>query len=280
MTATDTSRISVSAHYTGMVWLRHGLSARAFATPMGRITYAALTPINALLKRLAGANIDVFLLQRHQVIDAQLSELIEQHGVTQVVELAAGLSPRGFRLCQRYPNLRYIETDLPAMAERKQALLQQLESCEQHQVRSCNILHSEGEDSIEAILASLDASQPTIVISEGLVNYFPLAQIRSVWARIAQGLQRFPQGHYVTDLYPDLVEHPSYRYVKLAQRLVGFFTRGDWPLHYRSSAAIEQGFNEDGFSQVQVIDPADCYGKIAIPQVDTPTMVRIIRAKA
>ncbi|ASP40727.1 polyketide biosynthesis methyltransferase [Bacterioplanes sanyensis] len=276
----DTSRISISAHYTGMVWLRHGLSAPAFATTMGRLSYATLAPINWLLTRLAGANIDIFLLQRHKVLDAQLRELIEHHGVTQVVELAAGLSPRGYRLYRQYPQLTYIESDLPAMAQRKSKLLERLTSNAKHSMRPCNILEQQGPDSIEALLEQLDKQQPTVVISEGLVNYFALEQIRPVWARIASALSAFPAGYYVTDLYPDLVEHPSYRYVKLAQKLVGFFTRGQWPLHYRSNDAIAAGFEQDGFTKVSVIDPADCYGKVDIPRVKTPTMVRIIKAKA
>lgn len=277
---TDTSRISISAHYTGAVWLRHGLSAPAFSTAIGRLAYAGLSPVNALLKGLAGANIDVFLLQRHLLIDAQLQQLIEQQGVCQVIELAAGLSPRGYRLCQRYPQLSYIETDLPAMAQRKQILLHKLQAPKRHQVRSCNILHSQGSDSIEAIVADMDRSQPLVIISEGLVNYFQLSQIRVVWQRIAALLGEFPQGYYLTDLYLDLVEHPSYRYVKMAQKLVGFFTRGDWPLHYRSHDEIIQGFSNDGFASVEVIDPADCYDQLDIPRVNTPTMVRIIKAQA
>ena len=114
--STDTSRISVSAHYTGYIWYKHGLSARGFATQAGRFANATLAPVNALLRVLAGADIDIFLLQRHSVIDHQVKELIEQEGVTQIVELACGLSPRGYRLKKAYPQLRYIEGDLPAMA--------------------------------------------------------------------------------------------------------------------------------------------------------------------
>ena len=276
--STDTSRISISAHYTGYVWYKHGLSAPGFATGMGRIANIALTPINGFLRLVAGANIDVFLLQRHSVIDHQVETLIEQQGVEQVLELAAGLSPRGYRLKQKYPQLHYIEGDLPGMAARKKALLEKIGMQPNHQVFPCNILEKDGEQSIKALLSKLDPNKKTLIVTEGLVNYFDLETIKGVWAQMAAGLKQFPQGYYVTDLYPDFVHHPSYKYVQFAQKLVGFFTRGQWPLHYRSDDAIKAGFQQDGFRQVEVHDPAEFYGKLNLPEVKTQTLVRIIRA--
>lgn len=277
---TDTSRISISAHYTGYVWYKHGLSAPPFATRTGRIANATLTPVNAFLRRVAGADIDVFLLQRHSVIDYQLEQLIQEEGVEQVLELACGLSPRGYRLKQKYPQLHYIEGDLPSMAQRKHKLLRTLgvgaES--HHQVLACNILEQHGSQSIQSLLQQFDPAKKTAIVTEGLVNYFDLNTIKQVWATMAQGLKQFPQGYYVTDLYPDFVEHPSYRYVQLAQKLVGFFTRGQWPLHYRSDSAIQQGFQQDGFAQVEVHDPASFYQTLNMPRAKTQTLVRIIRA--
>lgn len=278
--ATDTSRISISAHYTGYIWYKHGLSAPGFATSAGRVANALLTPVNAFLRLVAGANIDIFLLQRHSVIDHQVETLITEHGVEQIVELASGLSPRGYRLKQKYPQLHYIEADLPGMAARKKALLDKIGCQENHQVFPCNILESDGDQSIKALLGRLDPNKKTLIVTEGLVNYFDLATIKSVWAQMATGLKGFPEGYYVTDLYPDFVEHPSYKYVQFAQKLVGFFTRGQWPLHYRSDDAIQQGFKQDGFRHVAVHDPAEFYGKLNLPEVKTQTLVRIISAQA
>lgn len=274
--STDTSRISISAHYTGYVWYKHGLSAPGFATGMGRIANAALTPVNVFLRLVAGADIDIFLLQRHSVIDHQVETLIQEQGVEQILELASGLSPRGYRLKQKYPQLNYIEGDLPGMAERKKTLLNNIGSQPNHRVLPCNILEKSGEQSIKALLSQLDPNKKTVIVTEGLVNYFDLATIKTVWSQMAEGLKQFPKGYYVTDLYPDFVHHPSYKYVQLAQKLVGFFTRGQWPLHYRSDDAIKAGFQQDGFQQVTVHDPAEFYGKLNLPEVKTQTLVRII----
>jgi hypothetical protein len=67
--------------------------------------------------------------------------------------------------------------------------------------------------------------------------------------------------------------------VKFAQKLVGLFTRGQWPLHYPSDSAIKNGFQEDGFDAVEVHDPAAFYGKLShLPEVKIQTLVRIIKA--
>lgn len=280
MNTEDTSRISISAHYTGYVWYKNGLSSSQFVTPMGRLANTLIAPMNRVMKTIAGAHMDTFLLQRHLLLDLLLKRLIEEQGVEQVVELACGLSPRGYRLSQRYPHISYLETDLPGMAKRKAELLQGLNRPARHGVRSCNILAEQGDESLTTLLAQLDPQKKTVVLSEGLVNYFELVTIRQVWARLVAALQPFPAGYYLTDLYPDLIEHPNYKYVKLTSKLVGRLTGGDWPLHYRNDQAIQEGFLQDGFSDVKVEDPANYYQQLGLPKLKQATLVRIIQAKA
>ena len=112
----SSAHISPSAHYTGYVWYRHSLADPAFVTAFGRFVHKLLWPVTWGARVGFGLDIEAFLLQRHLQIDAQLTEAIEQQGVRQVVEIACGLSPRGRRFCSRYPQLQYLEADLPAMA--------------------------------------------------------------------------------------------------------------------------------------------------------------------
>lgn len=279
-TSTDTSRISISAHYTGYVWYKNGLSDSRFVTPMGFAANILFTPANAILKGLSGSHIDTFLLQRHLMLDHLLCHLIENEGVEQVVEFATGLSPRGFRISEKYPQISYLETDLPDMAARKAVLLNKLDRPVRHGIRSCNILDAQGPDSIHNVLKGLDPHKKTVVISEGLVNYFSLPVIREVWSRLAKSLKAFPDAYYLTDLYPNLTEHPSYRYVKIAQKLVGTLTRGDWPLHYNNNEEIKEGFLQDGFNKVNVFDPTSFREKLKLPLDAKESLVRVIQAKA
>ena len=123
--ATNSSvRISPTAHYTGYTWLQHGLSHPAFATPTGRFLYRALTPANNAMAAAGQGTLDGFLLARHHLIDALLERAIAAGQVSQVIEVACGLSPRGYRFARRHGDkITYIEADLPAMAAKKRELL-------------------------------------------------------------------------------------------------------------------------------------------------------------
>jgi O-methyltransferase involved in polyketide biosynthesis len=73
-------------------------SRTAFATKQGFAFYQLLRPIEVLAKRFIGSDIKTTLLQRHQLIDRELTKLIQQHPDLQILELACGLSPRGWRI--------------------------------------------------------------------------------------------------------------------------------------------------------------------------------------
>ncbi len=276
----DTSRISISALYTGHVWFRHGLSLPELYSFKGKLSYGALAPVNALIRAVAGADIETFLLERHLIIDELLSRAIEQQGVCQVIEIAAGMSPRGACFMRKYgDSLRYIEADLPDMAARKRRYLSQHDLLsDRHQVAECNILAQEGADSLSALFSNLDTSKPVLVITEGLVNYFELPVITDFWKRLADNLVTFPKGIYLTEIYPDLQEHPLYRWVQFAQKVVGLLTRGGYPLHYRNDQDIEAGFSDCGFADIKVHNPASYYDSLPLKRLEMPSAVRIVEA--
>ncbi|MFI7866923.1 class I SAM-dependent methyltransferase [Ectopseudomonas khazarica] len=276
----SSAHISPSAHYTGYVWYRHRLADPAFVTPFGRFVHKLLWPVTWGARAGFGLDIEAFLLQRHLQIDAQLTEAIERRGVRQVVEIACGLSPRGRRFCSRYPELQYLEADLPAMAARKRLLLHGEGWLDgRHQVRAVDILAERGNQSLASLLASLDRSQPVVVITEGLVNYFPLELIEGFWSRLATGLSDFPEATYLTELYPDLREHPRYRQLRWGVELIGRLTRGSYPLHYCDHAEIVTGFQRCGFARVQVLDPSADAGSLGLPAARLPGLVRVIQAQ-
>ncbi len=172
--------ISPTAHYTGYVWARNGLSHPEFETIEGRVLFETLRPamtVNALLGR---GTLESYLLARHRAIDALLKAAIEEHGIRQVIEVAAGLSPRGWRFKQRYgAELTYIEADLPGMAERKRRALERVGSLgEQHRVRELDALSESGPNSLPAAAAELDPERGLVIITEGLLG-LPLHQRRA-----------------------------------------------------------------------------------------------------
>src|SRR5690606_18281810 len=104
--------ISFTAHYTGYIWYQMGISHPALATAKGKTLAALVHPIESWAEKYVGGSMRTTLKQRHSILDSHLKELIEQHPNLQVLEIACGLSPRGWWFRQHYQNITYRELDL------------------------------------------------------------------------------------------------------------------------------------------------------------------------
>ena len=106
--------VSPTAHYTGYVWARNGLSPPEFETIEGRVLFESLRPIMTVNSILGRGSLEQYLLARHRSIDLLLERAIEEHGVSQVLEIAAGLSARGWRFTARH--LRLVAAECAGMS--------------------------------------------------------------------------------------------------------------------------------------------------------------------
>lgn len=280
----DSSGISFTAFYTGEVWRRHGLSAPFLSQPQGRALYLAGRPFELASKLAFGTNNEMLLLQRHRILDHLLEKAIQEEGVTQVVEIACGLSPRGTLMMQRFASkgLVYLEADLPGMAARKRALLAQAGvSDHRHRVIDLDILKQGVEESLESVFArELDPARKTVVITEGLINYFDYQTIHGFWTRLAQALKPFPLGIYLTDLYPNFRWHPGVRLANAFKGGLAVATRSRVTLHFESEKAVLAGFGDAGFRSTRVHLPESWYGVLDIPVSRIPSMVRVVESRA
>src|SRR5919109_4529943 len=75
--------ISPTAHYTGYVWARNGLSHPELSTMEGRIMFDSLQPVMLASRGLGAAALESYLLARHRAIDARLERAIEAGEVGQ-----------------------------------------------------------------------------------------------------------------------------------------------------------------------------------------------------
>ncbi|PTQ90405.1 class I SAM-dependent methyltransferase [Agitococcus lubricus] len=253
----DTSSISFTAHYTGYVWYKNRLSHQAFATKQGFAYYQLLKPIEVLAKGVIGSDIKTTLLQRHQLLDRELTQLIHQHPDLQVLELACGLSPRGWRINKKYPYIHYVEADLQGMAEQKHQLLNKLSAINPtHKVSVCNILVQDNPDSLESLLQrEFNPNKPLVVITEGLVNYFKLDDIMPFWSRLAQALKAFPAGFYLTDVYPKVTQHRFYHWIQFANKTLKVSSRSSFSMHFEQTDEAALCFKACGFQQTTVFNP-------------------------
>ena len=231
--------------------------------------------------KIVGTNIRQSLLQRHFLIDHLIENAIRDEGVTQVLEIACGLSPRGWRFTSRFPQLKYVEADLPDMALDKAALLQKQGSLsDRHKVVTCNIL-VDGPDSLENVIArEFDTTKPLLVVTEGLVNYFDLETISGFWARLQTQLEKFPAGIYLTDNYPLLEDHPFRKLMKFMGNLLAVASRSNVRWHFNSDAKMEAHFRGIGFAAAKAHSPVDYYDSLAIPRTRSVPMVRILDARS
>src|SRR5882757_6281846 len=158
MEPTASERISPTAYATGYFWYRHGLSHPALATAEGRRIDRIVRPLLLGTRLLGGFSLTALMLARHRGIDRVLGDAIEQGRVGQVIEIAAGLSPRGWDLKRRFgTRLNYIETDLPQMVALKQRLLDEGGLLTLgHSVVELDALADSGPQSLAALAGTLD----------------------------------------------------------------------------------------------------------------------------
>lgn len=277
----DSSGISFTALYTGQVWSANGLSDPRFSTLPGQLLYGMLAPFEHLGGWLAGGNLRTFLLQRHYLIDHLVHQAIQYGAVSQILEIACGLSPRGLRFTRAYPQLTYLETDLPAMAARKRLLLRETATdLRRHRVLACDIFRESGDSSLTDLLSrETDRRQPLLIITEGLVNYFDLDSVSGFWSRLRNELAAFPAGIYLTDNYPLAPGQPFARTLRLLARGLGVVSRSKVSFHFSNDEEAVKHFARLGFDSVQCHNPDDFRHQLELPAVRRPSLVRVIEAR-
>ena len=271
--------ISPTAHYTGYVWARNGLGTPELETGLGRLSYLSGEPVMLASRLLGGPTLEQFLLARHRLIDHLLERRIADGSVSQVLEIAAGMSPRGWRLSQEHgERITYVEADLPAMAARKRAALESAGSLgKRHRVVEIDALASDGHRSVAAVTCALDPAAGLAVITEGLLPYLDRAGVEGLWARIAEALSGFPSGAYLADLHL-AAENRGFRTTAFLRGL-SLFVRGRVELHFEDVADADAALREAGFAHARLHRPLDFTDSIEVSGPGAE-LVRVIEARA
>ncbi len=263
--------ISMTAHYTAQAWVCQGLPwARHFDTAQGRFYRRLLAPVWALGRRMGHTTPQEFLVQRHCIMDA----LLRRISPIQVVELAAGLSPRCLAFAQEDGILRCIDADLPEMVATKRSLLPARLPPGYRQA-ALDLL---GRDDYVAQLDRVylrDA--PAVVLTEGILTYFSPEQVAQVLARVAGLLRACGGGTYLTELHHgDQVDAMllgrAFRFC--LHRLTGVPLR---PL-VRNRVQAESMFRQAGFDEVKVHHPRDWAAELALPIQPIDSGLRVYEA--
>jgi O-methyltransferase involved in polyketide biosynthesis len=279
----SSARISPTAHYTSYVWFRNGLSHPALTTRLGRVLHLALRPANVAYERLSSLpNLDMMLLARHRVLDHLLERAIESGRVSQVLEVAAGFSPRGFRFSRRYgaAGLVYVEADLAEQAENKRRALDGVGlRGPNHHVVAVDALSDTGPESVEAVAAAhFQRDRGTVIITEGLLGYFDDASVLGMWRRFASCLRGYARGLYLTDLNlsGDVVGMRSAAVFRL---IIQAFARGKVHQHFEGPEDARAALLSAGFAKASIHMPGEFASVVEIPAAERGHMVRLCEAE-
>lgn len=266
MSKSDLSKhrhISFTAHYTGYIWFQMGISHPALATPKGKALAILAHPVESIAEKYIGGSMRTTLKARHTLLDEHLTQLIEQHPDLQVLEIAAGLSPRGWWFRDHFPQIDYRELDLPAMAETKQAALQHINP-NSPKMLSADLF----TEDFQRVFAEFDTHKPLVIISEGLINYFDKALLAQLLSSMVKYGQDFKTLHYLTDLYPEPVKNKLAKVIWTSSKLLKLVSRSAFSFHFIKPAEVRDFFQNAGFDHVDIVQP-QLYFKDQPKDIDT-----------
>ena len=277
----DSSGISFTALYTGQVWYEYGMSNHFFTNAKSKLLFEAMRPFEFAAKHSVGVNLEDILLQRHKIIDHIIEQRMLKDGVSQILEIACGYSPRGYKLSQRHPNLTYIEADLPKVAKQKNRLLNEnTHMTPGHKVVSCDIFSEHSSRSLNNVITEfLNPNQPTIIITEGLVNYFTLENISLFWRKLVTQHHLREKAWYVTDMAfaPNKSRLPSA--VRSAGAILSLATGSSISFHFRDEHHLLSTFNDYSFQNVTLHSPADYQRKLRLPNSKNKSLMQVVEAQ-
>lgn len=191
-------RIAPTAHFTAQAWRRAGFAgAELFDTWLGRMGYdsarVGLLPLRAL--RQPAGQFLTYLQLRHQWIEQRLDALAP--GL--VIEIGAGLSPRGLIHARRNPDTYYLELDLPDMVAAKRRRMHATALPDNYRLEALDLLAPDFADAVLRLTGSVQG--PCLVVTEGVVDYLSFVDRRAAWKQIAALLRQLGGGHYLLDLH-------------------------------------------------------------------------------
>ncbi len=135
-----------------------------------------------------------------------VNRLLKQHRAKQILEIAAGFSPRSMDFA-RDPSVEYAEMDLPGVMNEKRAVVEEL--VKQSKIpRYPNVhFYSGNALNMEDLLAATKPfrREPIAVVNEGLLRYLSFEEKAIVGENVHQLLERFG-GVWMT---PDLSVRPE-----------------------------------------------------------------------
>jgi O-methyltransferase involved in polyketide biosynthesis len=147
------------------------------------------------------ASMAVLFQSRYHAMNAAISG--HEHTAKQIIEFAAGISPRGYQWARMSPGTIYVESDLPQLMIHKAKLVRNACMAEGQRARGvhhCCAANVLDRESVFRAIENLDSNNAFTIATEGLLLYFGQQEMEQFFSNVREILIRFPHATWVTDL--------------------------------------------------------------------------------
>ncbi|EDX83530.1 hypothetical protein S7335_710 [Synechococcus sp. PCC 7335] len=242
--------------------------ARQFSDIPFAVELARLIDVSAMLRLFPiNSQNDILLLSalieaRYKAVDEAISSFENK----QIFELASGLLPRGMKMTQD-SEVVFVESDLPAVIQLKQALVAQVVSM------PSNLRFKEADAASypNQLLIGADYlkdNEPVTILCEGLLQYLSLTEKVQLFANIREMLQRYGGVWITSDLstkqsQAQVMEHSPASH-QLHQSIIQTSGRHLLNNSFNDRVEIKQFVSEQGFqieehSLIGVMNRLSCF---------------------
>jgi O-methyltransferase involved in polyketide biosynthesis len=181
---------------------------------------------------------------------ATFQHVIEQSNILadkpkiKIVEVAAGLSPRGLQLARTMPQAEIVEVDLPEVVREKQARYRRAKI-----EIPPNLTWRAADLGVTPLISVLENQQVDIILAEGLNQYFSPSDIQRIAHDFCQCL--VVGGLYICDLSTEASRKAA---IKEMHGAISFFTRhsGSFTGILANEDAAFKLLNEAGYGNIKV----------------------------
>lgn len=127
-----------------------------------------------------------------------VNRILEERGATQVLELAAGLSPRGMDLARK--GIVYVEADLADSIELKREVVKAVLGGEPANLFLCEASVLDGGE-LSRCCAAFREDRPVAITAEGLLRYLTFDEKTRLCANVRDILSRYGGFWVTTDIH-------------------------------------------------------------------------------
>lgn len=270
---TNKDNIPVSALYTSATWHWGKLPCADLVMPDGAqllfrivnaymVLYRCLNPKKFSLQHM--------LLHRHTAIN----HLLRDAACPQVIEIAAGFSPRG-SMASTDANVHYFEVDMPDVVALKNKRLQDT-------AEGRVVLERKNFTLMPGDITQLDfgrfPQRRSFIITEGLMMYFTREQQLQIWRNIADHIHTCG-GEYIFDYIPCDAEPPRSALGEALSRLRALWLKPTYAYDERTRWQVADDLRSAGFREVEVFNSGDIARSWRLPHSDIKTRVIIYRCR-